>query len=102
MPQVEQIPEGAELLELIQRNAPWDPVYRKALEEVLWAAPIRAALREVLLQSDEMLKNIGMADLTNEDTIKKSLRSQGVAQGLVQAVELLCTLATTPEEKLDA
>lgn len=95
----EIIPEAADLLEKISKNEPWNPVYRRPLEELLRNSALRAALREVLDQSDDMLKNIGMSDLTNEQAIKNCLRTQGVATGLSQAVETIITLATQPEHE---
>ena len=95
----ETYPDAHVLVDSIARNEGWSPVYRRALEELLKSSAIRAALHEILVQSDDVLKNVGMSDLTKEDSIKNALRAQGVAQGLSQAVEIICTLAATPEEE---
>lgn len=100
-PKMEIMPDASALVEQIQRHEGWNPVYRRSLEELFRSSAFLAALREVLVQSDETLKNIGMTDLTDELAIKKGLRAQGIVQGLTQAVELICELATTPETKLE-
>jgi len=98
-PVKEILPDAVKLLEAISANEPWSPVYRRALEDILKLPAIRAALREVLVQSDEQLKLIGMSDLTSGDTIQKMIRAQGVATGLSQAVETICSLASTPDNE---
>ena len=97
MTQMEVIPTGADLIAQVQKYERWNPVYRRALEELFRIPAFMCALNEVLRQSDEMLKNVGMTDLTEEHSIKNALRAQGIAGGLTQAVELICELASTPE-----
>lgn len=98
-PVKEILPDAAKMLDVIASNEPWSPVYRRALEDILKLPAIRAALREILVQSDEQLKLIGMSDLTSTDTIQKMIRAQGVATGLSQAVETICGLASTPDNE---
>ena len=93
----EEYPESQALLEKVQKNERWSPVYRAKLEELFLSPAFRSALNEILETSDDMLRNIGATDFTNEDAIKNALRAQGIAQGLTQAVELICDLASTPE-----
>jgi len=97
MTEKDTLPDPVKLIEQVQRSEPWNPVYRRALEEHFLSASLRAALREVLVKSDETLKNVGLTDLTNEVSIKNALRAQGIAAGLVEAVELICGLACEPE-----
>lgn len=96
---IEVMPEAAALIEQVQFSTPFDLSMRKDLEELFKNKVFRAALRAILVASDDQLKNIGQTDLTNELAIKNALRAQGHAQGLVAGVELLCTLASTPENE---
>ena len=101
-PQKEKYPEESKLLEMIAKSEPFSPIMRRAVKELFNNHVFRAVLREILVNSDDMLKNVGLSDLTNNDTIQKAIRQQGVAAGLSQAVETICTLAATPEEKEEA
>lgn len=89
--------DPVDLMEQIQKATVWSVALRAPLEEALKITALRSVLREILINSDEMLKNIGMADLTDQKTIQNSLRAQGIAAGLVQAVELILTKATEYE-----
>lgn len=101
MIETEVLPSPVELADKIRKNEGWNPVYRRSLEELFRSTAFMCALNEILVQSDETLKNVGMTDFTSEIAIKNALRAQGVAQGLTQAVELICSLACEPEEKKD-
>lgn len=94
----EKRPDAIKLVDGITRSKGWSPVYRKQLEELLISPSLRCALHHLLDMSDEMLRNIGASDLTNELALKNGLRTQGIAAGLVQAVEVLCELATADEQ----
>lgn len=91
--------DSVQTIEAISGAEPWHEVHAGTLEEILKSKVVLSALREVLVASDEILKNIGMADLTNEDTIKKCLRQQGVASGLSQAVETICGLVAAAKKE---
>lgn len=95
----ENIPSTDEFLKKVQFNERWNPVYRAKLEELFLSPVFRAVLNELLELSDDMLKNVGATDFTDEGAIKNALRTQGTAQGLAQAVEVICELASTPEHE---
>lgn len=97
MTEKEVIPEAVDFMEQVVKNAGWSPVYRRQLEELFKNIAFRSALKDIILASDEQLKNIGMTDFTDPIAIQNALRAQGTAAGLVQAVELICGLASTPE-----
>lgn len=84
-----------ELIDSVIKAKPWTDVYANRLKDLLGHEALASALNEVLKSSDEMLLAIGATDFTNEAAIKSALRAQGIAQGLVQAVEVICNLATS-------
>lgn len=100
MTEKEHIPSSDDFMQKIQRNEKWNPVYRRPLEELFKSSAFLSATNEILRQSDEMLKNVGMTDFTDDQAIKNALRAQGIAAGLTQAIELLCELASEPETAL--
>lgn len=95
--QKEVIRSSEELLDEVTKSSRWSPVYRRKLEDLFLEPALRTALSEIIYTSDDMLKNIGATDFTNALAIQNALRAQGIAQGLVQAVELICGLASEPE-----
>jgi hydroxymethylpyrimidine/phosphomethylpyrimidine kinase len=86
------------IIDEILKAKDWNDVYAKPLAEALKIEALLSALKLIITNSDEILKQIGMSDLTNESTIKNCLRSQGVADGLTAAVERICELAAIKEE----
>lgn len=90
--------DSIDFMERIQRSDSWHHTQRAALEEAFEFPSLRAALKEVLLTSDAMLKNIGMTDFTDPTAIQNGLRAQGTARGLVEAVELICEKLATYDE----
>jgi len=97
MTEKEHIPTSTEFLDKILKNESWNPIYRRPLEELFRSPAFCATLRELIKQSDETLKNVGLTDLTKEDSIRNALRTQGIAAGLSLAVETICGLASEPE-----
>lgn len=86
-----------DLIDDILNTERWNPVYKGRLRELFTVPAFTSALSEIIKTSDDMLKNIGATDFTNPIAIQNALRAQGIAQGLVQAVELICSLASEPE-----
>lgn len=82
--------DSIDFMERIQRSELWNPGLRAPLESFFEAPAFRAVLKELLVASDEMLKNIGMTDFTDPVAVQNGLRAQGIAKGLAEAVEMFC------------
>lgn len=82
--------DSIDFMEMIQASSGWNPTLRAPLEAAFAFPAFRAVLKELLISSDEMLKNIGMTDFTDPVAVQNGLRAQGIAKGLAEAVEMFC------------
>jgi len=71
------------------------------VKELLGNDALCRVLCQILRESDNKLTQVGRSDLSNEKSIKDSIKVQGEAIGLSRAVEYIIEFATITKETKD-
>lgn len=93
--------EATKLFESIVAAEPFNLGDQKEFAELLRSCrPLRAALRAILVVSDEKLMTVARSNLGDGEAVKTIIKMQGEAIGLSDAVEYIIDLATKEKENV--